>query len=94
MHSWMETGRSKAWPLTQPYANDNDLIACDWQSVRSQLLTQWSRLNTSEIDATGASRHAIAKLVSHKYGIDAELVENYLLNLERTLPLEGGLHVC
>lgn len=63
-----------------------DILQCDWGILRQQLLTQWSRLTGKDIDSAGPSRHNLAALVQRKYGIEARLVENYLRNLERTLP--------
>jgi hypothetical protein len=63
-----------------------DTMRCDWLSLRTQLLTQWGLLNGRELDGAGRSRHEIALLVQRKYGVSAPLVENYLSNLERTLP--------
>ena len=95
MYTWIETGQWKAWAPTQPFANDNDILDCDWASVRDQLLEQWKRLSKRELDAAGPHRQAIASLVQNKYGIDSVLVENYLANLERTLPLAGGgINAC
>jgi len=61
-------------------------VTCDWDSLRMQLLAQWDELSGRELDSTGRDRHKIAVLVQCKYGVSARLVENYLSNLERTLP--------
>lgn len=68
-------------------ASDHDHITCDWKSLSSQLLNQWPRLTRQELEYTRHNRHAIAELIERKHGIDATLVENYLSNIERTLPL-------
>ena len=62
-------------------------MACDWQALCAQLLQQWNLLTPKDLMAIGPSRTHIAALVSRKYGVNAVLVENYLSNLERTLPL-------
>lgn len=67
--------------------NDNDAPDCDWESLRKQLLEQWNKLSPADLDRTGSDRHGIALLVGRAYGISAPLVENYLANMERTLPL-------
>lgn len=67
--------------------NDNAESPYDWDSMRRQLLAQWSRLKQADLATIGADRHRIALLVQREYGIPAPLVENYLANLERTLPI-------
>jgi hypothetical protein len=62
-------------------------IGCDWPLLRSQLLMQWKALLPGELDSAGPNRQRIASLIEHKCGISAELVENYLRNFERTMPL-------
>jgi hypothetical protein len=62
-------------------------ITCKWEPFREQILTQWDRLTGREVDAIGPHRSRLALLIESKYGIAAHLVENYLRNFERTLPL-------
>ena len=74
------------FPLTQPSSKEGR-IRCNWEALRMQLLLQWKRLTPREIDETGPSRHGLALLIQRRYGIACELIENYLMNFERTLPL-------
>jgi hypothetical protein len=62
-------------------------ISCDWAMLQAQLLEQWNRLTARELDKTGRDRHLIALLIERRYGIRYQLVENYLRNFERTMPL-------
>ncbi len=62
-------------------------IICKWEPFREQLLLQWDRLTQDEMDAVGPNRSKIAVLIENRYGIASNLVENYLRNFERTLPL-------
>lgn len=62
-------------------------ISCHWKELRSQLMNQWSRLSEEDLRKTGPDRHQIAELISARYGISPEMVENYLNNFERTMPL-------
>lgn len=64
-----------------------DALDCSWGLFRSQLLLQWKRLTPKDLDMTGPDRQRIALLVERKYGIAAHMVENYLRNFERTLPM-------
>jgi len=70
-----------------PYSLSNEMVSCEWEAFSSQLLSQWGQLTPNELEATGHQRHDIAALIEYKYGINAALIENYLFNLERTLPL-------
>jgi hypothetical protein len=63
------------------------IVACDWQEFSEQLLKQWQGITRDELEETHHDRCAIARLIERKEGISAQLVENYLINLERTLPL-------
>ena len=79
---------TRAYVLTTGLMNkNNEWMVCNWQALCAQLLLQWNRLTTDELKEAGANRRRIAYLVSEKYDIDTRLVENYLSNLERTLPL-------
>ncbi len=62
-------------------------IACKWEPFREQILNQWNRLTMREVDQIGPNRSKLALLIENKYGIASHLVENYLRNFERTLPL-------
>src|SRR5262245_8586543 len=64
-----------------------DPLHCSWDVLRGQLLRQWSRLSPNELDAEGPNRERLARLIARKHGIAPKLVENYLHNFERTLPL-------
>ena len=66
---------------------NHEWMVCDWQALCAQLLQQWNLLTPNDLMAIGPSRHHIAALVCRKYGVNKVLVENYLTNLERTLPL-------
>lgn len=73
--------------LQPVYANDN--VTCDWRALKEQLLNQWERITPWELEHTRRNRRRIAQLVERKYGVYAVLVENYLKNIERTLPMFG-----
>lgn len=68
-----------------PQAANDDI--CDWNCLSAQLLDQWKRITREELEETGHTRQGIARLIECKYGIHFRLVENYLSNLERTLPI-------
>ena len=72
--------------LWEAYAKQEQ-VTCDWTMLSMQLLNQWKELTRQDLECTDHSRYAIAKLVERKHGINARLVENYLCNVERTLPL-------
>jgi hypothetical protein len=55
--------------------------------LREQILMQWARLSSREIDEAGPNRGRLALLIHNRYGISARLIENYLRNFERVLPL-------
>jgi len=78
--------RSSMNTKEQPAAS-SDIISCDWNMISTQLLSQWKELTPTELERTRHDRHQIALLIERKYGIHAILTENYLKNLERTLPL-------
>jgi len=69
------------------YPATSDWVKCDWEALSSQLLEQWHDITLEELEKTRKDRHAIARLIERKEGVSATLVENYLRNLERTLPL-------
>ena len=62
-------------------------IQCSWTMLRTQLLKQWNRLSPSELDKAGPDRVRIAGVICDKYDISSILVENYLRNFERTMPV-------
>lgn len=79
----MSTAEHRIQAMDAHYA----CVTCDWKCLSTQLLNQWQNITRQELEYTQHDRHAIAELIERKYGIDALLVENYLLNIERTLPL-------
>lgn len=64
-----------------------DVMACDWRELSEQLLAQWHGITREELEDTHYDRHKVAELIERKGGIPSALAENYLCNLERTLPL-------
>ncbi len=76
-----------AYRMQQQRIVFNDTVTCDWNALSQQLLEQWHELTREELESTCQERRAIAELIEEKEGIAAPLVENYLRNLERTLPL-------
>lgn len=68
-------------------ADDQSPIQCNRGMVKSLLLQQWRGLTHDEIEATDYSKASLADLIERRYGIHHQLAENYLNNLERTLPL-------
>jgi hypothetical protein len=69
------------------WANQIYNITCKWEPLRKQMLMQWNQLTARELDEAGPNRQKLASLVNRKYGVSIPLVENYLRNFERTLPL-------
>jgi hypothetical protein len=86
MYQAAATTRKIDYAVVSSFRPNRDTMMCDWPSLRAQLLAQWGRLTGRELDTAGRDRHQIAVLVQRKYGVSARLVENYLCNLERTLP--------
>ena len=62
-------------------------ITCKWEPLRKLVLVQWARLSAAEVDEAGPNRTRLAQLVHSKYSVPAPMVENYLRNFERMLPL-------
>lgn len=79
-----------AYMPKQPTHRVSDRITCNWKMLRGQLLAQWRHINASELDKIGPNRQRIARLIEREYGVAAELVENYLRNFERTMPLAAN----
>ncbi len=63
-----------------------ETIDSDHEELTRLLQQQWKRLTWDEIEETCFIRREIALLIERKYGIRHTLMENYLSNLERTLP--------
>jgi len=71
----------------QPDAGQSYNITCKWEPFKEQIMLQWNRLTSHDLDRIGPNRGKLAVLIEKRYGIAAHLVENYLRNFERTLPL-------
>lgn len=63
-------------------------LRCNWPMLRSQLLEQWTLLTEYDLEITGPNAAYIAGLIERKYGISSTLVENYLVNFARTIPVQ------
>lgn len=76
-------------PFTLSFTESSQpaVIKCNWVALREQLLQQWNMLTRGELENVGPNRRRIAQLIAMKYGIASAMVENYLRNFERTLPL-------
>jgi len=58
----------------------------DPSTIKALLMQQWSGLTEEEIEATEYKKSELAMLLEDRYSIHHQLAENYLNNLERTLP--------
>jgi len=65
------------------------VVECDWKALCEQLMLQWPQLSQADLDKVGPNRHRLALLIEHKYRISSQVIENYLRNFERTLPMTG-----
>jgi len=81
-----EAGRF-APPLQYADYAHASLLLCNWHIMRRELLRQWTLLTADDLDIVGPDCRRIARLIAHKYGIVPDVMENYLRNFERTLPL-------
>ena len=63
-------------------------LRCNWDIMREQLLQQWTLLSENDLDMTGPDANRISLLIERKYGIASRMIENYLLNFVRTMPLQ------
>jgi len=78
---------SKLYPRRVINSTSYDL-RCNWPMLRSQLLQQWTLLTEYDLEITGPNATYIAGLIEKKYGISSTLVENYLVNFARTIPVQ------
>jgi hypothetical protein len=62
-------------------------MCCSPNILVALLVSQWKKLTRQDIEATEYRKRRLAQLIEQKYGIDSLLAENYLTNIERTLPL-------
>jgi len=72
---------------TQNFVNTIDL-RCNWDMLREQLLQQWALISEHDLDMAGPDASRIAILIERKYGIASRMIENYLANFVRTMPLQ------
>ncbi len=68
----------------------SDPLNCNWPALRSYLINEWEGISANELDKLGPNRDDIAILFGKKYGFTWKMAENYLRNIERTLPLSGN----
>ena len=78
-----------AFGASRPGNMSTKAIQCDWPVLRGQLLLQWKKLTSYDLDDAGPDRNRLARLIENKYGISSVLAESYLRNFERTMPLGG-----
>lgn len=87
MQNALHSYAPQRFPLSFSSGGSSDRIQCNWDVLRSQLLKQWNSISPWELDAEGPYRRRLALLIERRHGVSARLVENYLRNFERTLPL-------
>jgi len=64
-------------------------MRCNRAALADLLVRQWKRLTREQIESTRYNKHALARLIEGEYDIHHTIAENYLGNLERSLPLNG-----
>jgi hypothetical protein len=74
---------------SKTFESASPMITCDWEALRSQLILQWPQISPKDLEKTGPDRHRIALLIERKYGVSSQMVENYIRNFERTIPMAG-----
>lgn len=84
-HAQLQNNVPNNYNTTQPSRYD---LRCHWPLLRMQLLEQWDKLTDEDLDITGPNAMQIAYLISRKYGVSSEMVEHYLANFARTIPLQ------
>lgn len=62
-------------------------MRCNVNALTCLLLKQWNKLTRHELERTRFIKERLALLIEQKYGVNATLAENYLTNIERTLPV-------
>lgn len=82
----MKFDKSQKQFSSEKVSKSDRKINCNPDVLSQVLVQQWKRLTPREIEKTGYLKHNIALLIERKYGIPNMLTENYLSNLERTLP--------
>ena len=73
--------------MPSEFSTEEYPMPCNPHLLAHMLLQQWNRLTLSEIEQTQYIKRDLALLIEQKYGINHVLAENYLSNIERTLPL-------
>ncbi|MBY0407540.1 MAG: hypothetical protein K2Q01_07595 [Rickettsiales bacterium] len=81
------TGQTNNQGEEKKYTPNLDL-SCNWEMLREQLLQQWALISETDLDVTGPNSKRIAMLIERKYGIASGMIENYLQNFIRTMPLQ------
>ncbi len=71
----------------EPHDDETILVHCNRNAIKELLMQQWRSLTQEDIEATHYRKAELAELIERRYGIHHRLAENYLNNLQRTLPL-------
>ena len=77
----------RRWFMDEQEIGNTYDMTCKWEPLRNQILLQWARLTTRDVDGVGPNRGRLAQLIHRRYGINPLMIENYLRNFERILPL-------
>lgn len=64
-------------------------MRCNRAALAELIQNQWKRITRERMEHARYGKHALARLIEEEYGIHYTLAENYLSNLERSLPLNG-----
>jgi hypothetical protein len=79
--------QSLAYAFRHDDPADDQPMACSPHVLVALLVLQWKKLTRQDIEATHYCKRQLAALIEQKYGINRLLAENYLSNIERSLPL-------
>jgi uncharacterized protein YjbJ (UPF0337 family) len=62
-----------------------DQIEARWEQFRGKALTQWGRLNHSDVDVVAGKRTELAGRIQIRYGVAREDAENQIDSWMRSL---------
>jgi uncharacterized protein YjbJ (UPF0337 family) len=62
-----------------------DQIEARWEQFRGKALTQWGRLNHSDLDVVNGKRKELAGRIQERYGVAREDAENQIDSWMRSL---------
>jgi uncharacterized protein YjbJ (UPF0337 family) len=67
---------------------NNDILAGNWMQFKGNILEQWGKLTSDDLDVAAGRRDQVIGKIQERYGIAKDAAEKQLKDFEHRISLE------